>query len=56
MVYDYDQFSPGHHPCDPQVRGQHLLCAPTVFRYLIRQHITREDFGQVSHITTAGRP
>lgn len=55
MVYDYDQFSPRAITHVIRKYGVNTFCAPpTVFRYLIRQHISREDFGQVSHITTAG--
>ena len=55
MVYDYDQFSPRAITHVIRKYGVNTFCAPpTVFRYLIRQHITREDFGQVSYITTAG--
>lgn len=55
MVYDYDQFSPRAITHVIRKYGVNTFCAPpTVFRYLIRQHISREDFGQVSYITTAG--
>lgn len=55
MVYDYDQFSPRAITHVIRKYGVNTFCAPpTVFRYLIRQHISREDFGQISYITTAG--
>ncbi len=55
MVYDYDQFSPRAIAHVLSRYGVTSFCAPpTVFRYMIRQHISRNDFTSVSYVTTAG--
>ncbi len=57
FVHDYDKFHP-HRLLDVLVKyGVTSFCAPpTVYRFLIKEDLSRYDFGKLSYCTVAGEP
>ncbi len=57
FVYDFDKFEPDK--LIEKIRKYKIttFCAPpTVFRFLIKEDITKEDFASVKHASIAGEP
>ncbi len=57
FVYDYDKFVPKNLLEVITRHGVTSFCAPpTVYRYLIKEDLTRYDFSRLAYCTTAGEP
>lgn len=55
MVYDYEHFNASQLLAVIRKYGVTTFCAPpTVYRFMVKNGFTKEDFASVKHVTTAG--